>query len=47
MVGMLQVDFGIHGGLSCAVEEVGDMQKQILVFLSDFIECLKVSSEME
>ena len=38
VVGMLQVNFGIHRGLSQAVEEVGDMWKWILVFLGDFIE---------
>ena len=38
VVGMLQVDFGIHGGLSWAVEEVGDVWKWISVFLGDFID---------
>ena len=45
VVGVLQVDFGIHGGLLRAVKEVRDMWKQISVFLSDFIEHLKVSTE--
>ena len=44
---MLQVDFGIHGGLSWAVEEVGDTQKRILVFLGDLVEHSKVGAEME
>ena len=47
MVGMLQVNFGIHGGLLWAVKDVGDVQKQTLVFLGDFIEHSKVSTEME
>ena len=47
VVGMLQVDFGIHRGLSRAIKEVRDAWKQILVFLGDFIKCLKVSAEME
>ena len=47
VVGMLQANFGIHGGLLWAVEEVRDMQKQILVFLCEFIEALKVSAETE
>ena len=47
VVGMLQVNFGIYGGLSQAVKEVGDAQKQILVFLGDFIVALKVGTEME
>ena len=46
-VGMLQVDFGIHGGLSQAVKEVGDMQERISVYLGDFVEHSKVSAEME
>ena len=44
VVGMLQVNFGMHGGLSWAVEEVRDT---LLVFLSDFIEPLKAGTEME
>ena len=44
---MLQVDFGIHGGLSWAVEEVGDARKRISVFLGDFVERSKVGAEME
>ena len=47
MVCVLQVDFGIHGGLSWAVEEVGDAQKWISVFLGDLVERLKVGAEME
>ena len=47
VVGMLQVDFGIHQGLLQAVEEVGDMWKQILVFLCDLVEASKVGTEME
>ena len=47
VIGMLQVDFGIHGGLSRAVEEVGDAQKQISVFLGNFVECSKVGAETE
>ena len=47
VVGMLQVDFGVHRGLSWAVKEVRDARKQILVFLGDFIKCLKVSAETE
>ena len=45
VVGVLQVDFGIHGCLLWAVEEIRDVQKQILVFVGDFIEHLKVSTE--
>ena len=41
VAGMLQVNFGIHGGLSWAVEEVGDTQKWISVFLCDFVEVQK------
>ena len=44
---MLQVDFGIHGGLSWAVEEVGDVRKWILVFPGDLVECSKVGAETE
>ena len=44
---MLQVDFGIHGGFLQAGEEVGDVQKWVLVFLCDFIECSKVGAETE
>ena len=44
---MLQVNFGIHGGLSWAVKEVGDARKQILVFLGDLVEHLKVGAETE
>ena len=47
VVGMLQVNFGIHRGLSQVIEEVRDAQKQILIFLSDFIECSKFGAEME
>ena len=47
VVGMLQVNFGIHGGLSQAVEEAKDTQKWISVFLGDFIECSKVGAETE
>ena len=47
VVDVLQVDFGIHRGLSWAVEEVGDTQKQISVFFGDLVECLKVGAEME
>ena len=47
VVGMLQFDFGIHEGLLWAVEEVRDAQKQILVFLGNFIECSKVGTETE
>ena len=47
VVGMLQVDFGIHGGLLWAVEEVGDTWKRILVFLGDLVEHSKVSAKME
>ena len=38
VVGMLQVDFGIHRGLSWAVKEVGDAWKWISVFLVDLVE---------
>ena len=44
---MLQVDFGIHRGLSWAVEEVGDTKKRISVYLGDLVEHLKVSAETE
>ena len=47
VVGMLQVDFGIHGGLLWAVGEVGDTQKRISVFLGDFVERSKVGAETE
>ena len=47
VVGVLQVDFGIHGSLSWAVKEVRDAWKWILVFLCYFVEALKVGSEME
>ena len=47
VVGVLQVNFGIHGGLSWAVKEVGDAWKRISVFLGDFVECSKVGAEME
>ena len=47
MVGVLQVNFGIHRGLLQTVKEVGNMWKQISVFLSDFIERVKVGTEME
>ena len=47
VVGMLQVDFGIHGGLLWAVKEVGDARKRISVFLGDFVEHSKVSAETE
>ena len=47
VVGMLQVNFGIHRGLLQAVKEVRDMRKQILVFLGNFIEHSKVSTETE
>ena len=47
VVGMLQVNFGIHRGLSWAVKEVGDVQKQILAFLCDFVQASKVSTERE
>ena len=46
-VGMLQVNFSIHGGLLWAVKEVGDEWEQISVFLSDFVERSKVGAEME
>ena len=44
---MLQVDFGIHSGLSWAVEEVRDAWKQISVFLGDLVEHSKVGAETE
>ena len=44
---MLQVNFGIHGGLSRAVKEVGDAQEWISVLLGNFVECLKVGAETE
>ena len=47
VVGVLQVDFGIHGGLLWAVEEVGDARERISVFLGDFVERSKVSAETE
>ena len=47
VVGMLQVNFGIHRGLLWAVKEVGDAQEQISVILSDFVEHSKVGTEME
>ena len=47
VVGVLQVDFGIHGSLSWAVKEVRDAWKWISVFLCYFVEALKVGSEME
>ena len=47
LVGMLQVDFGIHRGFLGAVEEVRDAWKRILVFLGDFVEHSKVSTETE
>ena len=47
VVCVLQVDFCIHGGLSWAVEEVRDRWKWILVFLCDFVDALKVSTEMD
>ena len=47
VIGVLQVNFGIHGGLLWAAKEVRDAWKWILVFLGDFIEHLKVGAEME
>ena len=47
VVGVLQVNFGIHGGLSRAVKEVGDAQEWISVLLGNFVECLKVGAETE
>ena len=44
---MLQVNFGIYGGILQAVEEVRDVREQISVFLCDFIEASKLSAEME
>ena len=46
VVGVLQVNLGIHGGLLQAVE-VRDTQKWVSVFLSDLIEVSKVGTEME
>ena len=46
VVGVLQVDFSIHGGFLQAVEEVRDMWKWVLVFLCDFVEASKVGTEM-
>ena len=43
----VQVDFGIHGGLSWAVKEVGDAWKRISVFLGDLVERSKVGAKME
>ena len=47
VVGMLQVNFGIHRGLSWAVKEVRDAWKQILVFFGDFVEASELSTETE
>ena len=47
VVGMLQVNFSIHGGFLQAVEKIGDAQKQISVFLGNFVECSKVGAETE
>ena len=47
VVGVLQIDFGTHRGLSWAVKEVGDTWKRISVFLGDLVEHSKVGAEME
>ena len=47
VVGVLQVYFGIHRGLSWAIEAVGIMQKQISVFFGDLVEYSKVGAETE
>ena len=47
VVDVLQIDFDIHRGRLQAVEEVGDAWKWILVFLCDFVEASKVSTETE
>ena len=47
VVGVLQIVFGIHGGLLWAIKEVRDTQKQISVFLCDFAKASKVGTETE
>ena len=37
VVGMLQVNFGIHRGPSWTIKEVRDMWKRVSVFLCDLI----------
>ena len=45
MIGMLEIESSVDTSFTGCGEDVGDEQKEVMVFLGDFVEALIVNAE--